>query len=172
METTTNEIRIYVACLAAYNNGTLHGRWINANQDAWEIWEEVSAMLKDSPIEGAEEWAIHDYDGFEGVSISEWEGFERVSEIAAFIAEHGQLGGKLIAYFGDLRDAQNAIGDQYAGEYRSTADFVQEMTEQGTEIPESLQYYIDWNAMARDWEINDILTIETGFENIHIFWRA
>jgi antirestriction protein len=172
METTTNEIRIYVACLGAYNNGTLHGRWINANQDAWEIWEEVSAMLKGSPIEDVEEWAIHDYDGFEGVTISEWEGFERVSEIAAFIAEHGQLGGKLIAYFGDLGDAQNAIGEQYAGEYRSTADFVQEMTEQGTEIPDSLQYYIDWGAMARDWEINDILTIETGLENIHIFWRA
>ncbi len=172
METTTEEIRIYVACLAAYNNGMLHGRWINANQDAWAIWEEVSAMLKDSPIEGAEEWAIHDYEGFEGVTISEWEGLERVSEIAAFIAEHGALGGKLIAYFGDLGDAQNAIGDQYAGEYSSTADFVQEMTEQGTEIPDSLKYYIDWQAMARDWEINDILTIETGFENIHIFWRA
>lgn len=172
METTTDEIRIYVACLAAYNSGTLHGRWINANQDAWEIWNEVSAMLKASPIEEAEEWAIHDYEGFHGVTISEWEGFEQVLEIAAFIAEHGELGGKLIAYFGSLQDAQNAIGDHYAGEYRSTADFVREMTEQGTEIPESLQYYIDWNAMARDWEINDILTIETGFENVHVFWRA
>jgi antirestriction protein len=172
METTTDEIRIYVACLAAYNNGTLHGHWIDANQDAWEIWNEVSAMLKASPIKEAEEWAIHDYEGFQGVTISEWEGFERVSEIAAFIAEHGELGGKLIAYFGSLQDAQSAIGDHYAGEYRSTADFVQEMTEQGTEIPESLQYYIDWNAMARDWEINDILTIETGFENVHVFWRA
>lgn len=172
MKDQESEIRVYVSCLAAYNNSTLHGRWINAHQDAWEIWEEVSAMLKDSPIEDAEEWAIHDYEGFEGVTVSEWEGFERVSEIAAFIAEHGQLGGKLIAYFGDLKYAQNAIGDQYAGEYRSTADFVQEMTEQGTEIPESLQYYIDWGAMARDWEINDILTIETGFENIHVFWRA
>tara|TARA_R110000772_G_scaffold64081_3_gene143269 strand:+ start:212 stop:730 length:519 start_codon:yes stop_codon:yes gene_type:complete len=172
METTTEEIRIYVACLAAYNNGILHGSWITANQDAWEIWNEVSAMLKASPIEEAEEWAIHDYEGFQGVTISEWEGFERVSEIAAFIAEHGELGGKLIAYFGSFQDAQNAIGDQYAGEYRSTADFVQEITEQGTEIPESLQYYIDWNAMARDWEINDILTIETGFENVHVFWRA
>lgn len=172
METTTDEIRIYVACLAAYNNGHLHGRWISANQSAWKIWEEVSAMLRDSPIEDAEEWAIHDYEGFEGVTVSEWEGFERVSEIADFIAEHGALGGKLISYFGDFQDAQNAIGDQYAGEYRSTADFVQEMTEQGTEIPESLQYYIDWSAMARDWEINDILIIETGFESIHVFWRA
>jgi antirestriction protein len=167
-----SEIRIYVACLAAYNNGILHGRWIDAHQEAWEIWDEVSAMLKVSPIKEAEEWSIHDYEGFEGVSLSEWEGFERVSEIAAFIAKHGELGGKLIEYFASLEDAESAISDQYAGEYRSTADFVQEMTEQGSEIPESLQYYIDWGAMARDWEINDILTIETGFENVHVFWRA
>ena len=172
MTNQRSEIRIYVACLAAYNNGILHGRWIDANQDAWAIWDKVSAMLKASPEEGAEEWAIHDYEGFEGVSISEWESFERVSEIAAFIVEHGELGGKLIEYFGSLQDAQNAISDQYAGEYRSTSDFVQEMTEQGTDMPESLQYYIDWGAMARDWEINDILTIETGFEAVHVFWRA
>ncbi|KCZ63016.1 antirestriction protein ArdA, partial [Hyphomonas atlantica] len=112
------------------------------------------------------------YEGFEGATISEWESFERISEIAAFTAEHGELGGKLIAYFDSLEDAKTAINDQYAGQYCSTADFVQEMTEQSTEIPKSLQYYIDWESMARDCEINDILTIETGFEAIHIFWRA
>ncbi|WP_273239836.1 antirestriction protein ArdA [Hyphomonas atlantica corrig.] len=112
------------------------------------------------------------YEGFEGATISEWESFERISEIAAFIAEHGELGGKLIAYFDSLEDARTAINDQYAGQYRSTADFVQEVTEQSTEIPKSLQYYIDWESMARDCEINDILTIETGFESFHIFWRA
>ncbi|RIJ28450.1 antirestriction protein ArdA [Henriciella mobilis] len=172
MKDQDSEIRIYVACLAAYNNGILHGRWIDANQDAWAIWNEVSKMLKASPEADAEEWAIHDYEGFEGASISEWEGFERVSELAAFIAEHGALGGKLIEYFGSLKDAEAALNDRYAGEYRSSADFAQDMTEQGNTIPDNLQYYIDWEAMARDWEINDILTIETGFEAVHIFWRA
>ena len=28
--TTLDTPRIYVACLAAYNNGRLHGRWIDA----------------------------------------------------------------------------------------------------------------------------------------------
>lgn len=166
------EIRIYVACLAAYNNAILHGRWIDAEQDASAIWEEVSSMLKASPIEDAEEWAIHDYEGFEGVSISEWENFESVAELAAFIAEHGNLGAELISYFGDLEEAKMALEERYAGEHRSVSDFVQEMTEQSTEVPESLQYYIDWEAMARDWEVNDILTIETGFEAVHVFWRA
>ena len=53
-------IRIYVACLAAYNNGHLHGEWIKVTDEA-SIWEAVQAMLFASPIEeDAEEWAIHD----------------------------------------------------------------------------------------------------------------
>ncbi len=31
-EAIENAIRIYVACLAAYNNGILHGAWIDATQ--------------------------------------------------------------------------------------------------------------------------------------------
>ncbi|HCN91586.1 MAG TPA: antirestriction protein ArdA, partial [Hyphomonas sp.] len=49
--------RIYVACLAAYNNGCLHGRWIVVTTPD-EIMSEVRAMLADSPLPDAEEWAI------------------------------------------------------------------------------------------------------------------
>lgn len=128
-------------------------------------------MLKASPIAGAEEYAIHDYEGFEGAPVSEYSGIESVAELAAFVAEHGELGGKLVEYFGSLDDAREAIEDHYAGQYQSVADFAQELTEQSTEIPASLQYYIDWERMARDLEINDVLTVETGFECVHIFWR-
>ena len=38
-----SEPKIYVACLAAYNNGILHGRWIDANQDADTIRDEIAA---------------------------------------------------------------------------------------------------------------------------------
>ncbi len=74
-------------------------------------------------------------------------------------------------YFGDLDEAREAIEDHYAGEYKSLSDFAQEVTEQGTEIPKALEYYIDWERMARDLAINDVLTIETGFECVHVFWR-
>ena len=66
---TTDTPRIYVACLAAYNNGHLHGRWIDANQDPDAIQVEISAMLAASPIADAEEWAIHDYEGYEGARL-------------------------------------------------------------------------------------------------------
>lgn len=171
MEDQEGEIRIYVACIAAYNDGVLHGAWINADQDEGAIRDEIAAMLSRSPVMFAEEYAIHDYEGFEGVGISEYADIASVSQIAAFIAEHGKLGGKLVEYFGDLDAAREAIEDHYAGEYRSVADFAQELTEQSTEIPKTLEYYIDWERMARDLEINDVLAIETGFECVHVFWR-
>ena len=90
IETTTP--RIYVACLAAYNNGILHGAWIDAlNNDPDEIMVEVQTMLKQSPIPNAEEWSIHDHEGFEGIRLSEWEGFAQVHELAQFIDTHGEL---------------------------------------------------------------------------------
>lgn len=51
--------RIYVACLAAYNSGRLHGAWIDASQDVDDIWNELKQVLASSPVPDAEEWAIH-----------------------------------------------------------------------------------------------------------------
>lgn len=163
-------IRIYVACLASYNNGTLHGAWIDATQGQDGIWREVSQMLLRSPAEYAEEWAIHDYEGFGGIHLSEYASFETVANYAAFIEEHGDLGEKLISYYSDLDDARNAISEHYAGQYDSLSDYAEQLTEETTQIPESLRYYIDYDKMARDLEINDVLAIQAG-QSVHVFWR-
>ena len=163
--------RIYVACLAAYNNGCLHGRWIDATTPD-EIRDEVRAMLAASPEPDSEEHAIHDYEGFEGASLSEYASFETVCELADFIEEHGELGGKVLSHFGDdLAEARAAFED-YAGEYQSAADFAEQLHEDtGTEIPESLRYYIDWQALARDMALNgEIMVFQTGFDEVHVFW--
>jgi antirestriction protein len=47
-------MRIYVACLASYNNGRLHGDWIDASTDADAMQEEVNAMLRKSPCPNVE----------------------------------------------------------------------------------------------------------------------
>lgn len=171
MENQDADIRIYMACLAAYNNGILHGRWIDADQDPDDVRAEITAMLKSSPVPGAEEYAIHDYEGFEGARIEEYTGIEEVCALAEFISAHGRLGAELIGYFGDIESARNALEDSYAGEYRSLADFAQEITEETTEIPENLAFYIDWERMGRDLAISDVLAIETGCECVHVFWQ-
>ncbi len=165
------EPKIYVACLAAYNNGYLHGQWIDLRQDLDAVWTEIHAMLKASPIPEAEEYAIHDFEGFEGYSLSEYEGIDRAHKLAEFVTEHGRIGGMLLDHYaGDLDQAEAAM-ENHAGEYRNVGEFAEEITEQTTEIPQSLVYYIDYDQMGKDMEYNgDIFTIVTNFEEVHVFW--
>jgi len=171
MEKTETNARIYVACLASYNNGILYGKWINACQTVEELQDDVAEILKGSPIEDSEEWAIHDYEGFEGLRISEYEGLESVSNLAHFIQEHGKLGAGVYNHCSDLEEAQTALEEQYIGEYESVSDFAREFTEDNIPIPNELQYYIDYDAMARDMEATDVFTVETAFQEVHIFWH-
>lgn len=167
----STEPRDYVACLAAYNNGHLHGAWISATTPD-EIRDAVRTMLAASPEPNAEEWVIHDYEGFEGANLSEYASFETVCGIADFVREHGELGATLLHYFGGELEEARAAFEDYAGEYRSAAEFAEQLHDDiGTQIPASLQYYVDWSALARDMELNgDIMTVETGFDQVHVFW--
>jgi antirestriction protein len=128
-EEKMSDYKIYVACLAAYNNGYLHGQWIDLDQPLDDVWNAIRTMLKTSPIPDAEEWAIHDY-----------EGIENAHALAQFILEHGELGGLMLNHMsGDLALAQSAIEDNYQGKYTSLADYAEELTTDTTEIP-SLRY--------------------------------
>jgi len=167
-----SEIRIYVACLASYNNGILHGRWIDATLGADHIWDEIEQVIITSPTISAEEHAIHDYEGFEDIGISEYLDIDTVCEIAEFIQEHGELGSALYCELNDIDDCKAYLTGNYQGQYSSLADYAQELTEDTAQIPENLQYYIDYEKMGRDLAINDVLAIETGFDEIHIFWRS
>jgi len=170
MNTLTESPRIYVACLASYNAGILHGEWIEIGDDIDETWKEIRAILGNSPEPDAEEWAIHDYEGFGGLRITEYESIERIHEFAAFMEEHSDIGTLLIAeYDGDLEIAQGMV-ENYIGCYSSLADYAQELTEETVEIPVCLQYYIDYESMARDIRCNgETLEIEVGFREVHLF---
>ena len=46
------------------------------------------------------------------------------------------------------------------------------MTEETIAIPQNLAYYINYEAMTMDMELNgDVFTIATGFEEVHVFWE-
>ena len=168
----TNEIKIYVADLAAYNNGKLHGVWINATDDLNTIWEQVNKMLADSPEDFSEEHAIHDYEGFGDYSVGEYEGIESLHEIACFIEKYPDFGGELLNYYSDIEAARTMAEENYCGCYTSLADYAEELTEETTQIPQNLSFYIDYEKMGRDMELNgDVFTIETGCEEVHIFWN-
>lgn len=164
------QIRIYVADLAAYNSGELHGVWIDATQDLDDIQDQINAMLAASPVEDAEEYAIHDHEGFEGCELYEYEGIQSAHDKALFIEEYGEIGARLLAHTADnIDEATTMMKEHYRGEYQSIADYAEELTEEAIDIPEALKGYIDYERMGRDIEINDLFTIQTGSEQIHIF---
>lgn len=167
-----NELRIYVADLAAYNAGFLHGKWIDATQDVDAIQDEINGILKSSPVEFAEEFAIHDYEGFGRGTIEEYTGIQEIHEIACFLEEHGELGQAVLEHFcGDREEAAKALEESYSGCYKSVADYAEELTEQTGEVPENLAFYIDYERMGRDMELSgDIYSLETAYEEVHIFW--
>lgn len=74
---------IYAASLADYNNGLLHGAWLDATLPPQELERQVADMLAASPTtrrtgEVAEEWAIHDTEGFVGIRIGPHEALDDV----------------------------------------------------------------------------------------------
>ena len=168
----TNKIlkpRIYVACLAAYNNGFLHGEWIDADHDVDSLFAEVKRILAISPIPDAEEFAIHDYEGFGDVCINEYTSLETVSALASFIIEHDELGAAVLAHAnGDIDDANRLLEECYHGEHGSEEDFAMSFAEDTMMIPDHLSYYIDYEKMARDLFINDFFSIEINHK-VHVF---
>ena len=168
------EIRLYVADLAAYNNGILHGVWIDATEDLEAIWNQINAMLKASPVEEeAEEYAIHDYEGFGSYSVGEYSGIEELHEVACFIEEFPEIGSDVLANFSDdLEQARKSLEENYCGCHQSLADYAQDLTESTSEVPKHLEFYIDYDRMGRGMEMSgDIFTIETAHDEVHVFWN-
>ena len=161
--------QIYVACLAAYNNGFLHGCWVDATQGKDEIYKNIYNMLAESPIEGGEEWAIHDYSGFGDARIEEYESIEQIVLIGDFIDKHGELGASLLGEY-SIDDAQTCLEDHYHGAYDCEVDFARTIFEEcyNDAIPVNLIYYFDYEAFARDLFINDYFSIEAQGRT-HVF---
>lgn len=167
----TLEPKIYLACLAAYNNGYLHGKWIDAFHGVDYIWEAVKSMLSKSPIPNAEEFAIHDFEDFGSVEIKEYDGIETVVEIADFITEYDELGAEILCYTGrNIEEARKLLDECYHGEFNSEEDFAYYWMHEidGRDIPEYLEYYIDYQAMARDFFFSDFFSVELNHK-IHVF---
>ena len=168
-----NTPRIYVACLAAYNNGKLHGVWIDCDRDADDIWAEINKMLLQSPEPDAEEWAIHDSENWEGIKIGENEDIERIAELAELISEHGKAFAVYCQHHNDEATEED-FQDHYLGKYKDEEDFVYQTWEEcGTlkklkelNINES---YIDWKAIARDWFIDSYFSVEVGYHETYVF---
>jgi antirestriction protein len=69
-------------------------------------------MLAVSPVPDAEEYAIHDYEGFDGYQLGEYEGIEAAHEIACFIEEFPEFGASLLGHLSSIKAACRAVEEE------------------------------------------------------------
>lgn len=172
---------IWIACLAAYNNGKLHGRWIDASQGEEYVWDEIKDVLKTSPEPDAEEWAIHDYQGFHGYRVSESHSIDKLCEVAELIweaEEESEGKGKVVAELIEdynVDGAREMLEDNFIGCFEKEDDFIYQHVEdccllEG--VSETVKRYFDYDALLRDMKLNgEILTIEANWNEIYFFYN-
>jgi antirestriction protein len=166
--------RIYVVCLSAYNKGNLHGRWIAADQTPEDILDEIQGMLASSPESGAEEWSIHDYDGFGSLQMGEAESLVRISAIAAGITKHGPAFSAWLAY-DSSRDPNEpkAFTDAYRGEWESLRAYAEGYAEstglhRAAERAGSPYIRVDVDALHRDLKM-DVYAVPSSDDTVYVF---
>lgn len=155
--------RIYVACLASYNEGKLFGQWIDLDIGYEFVQESIRDMLADSPSQG-EEWAIHDYENIP-FHVSEWEDIPELCETIETLLScdyDRDLVIEVKEYFGfSFSEAVEYLEDNYVGEYENLGEWAEDFlneTGQLCDLDKNLIYYFDYDAYGRDSEINgDIL---------------
>jgi antirestriction protein len=119
--------QIYVASLADYNAGRLHGSWIDATLEPEDIEEAIQGMLTASPEPGAEEYAIHDTDEFGCIHIDEFMDIASVSRLARGLARYGCAFGHWADYVDHDPDELNRFDETYRGRWNTLADYASDL---------------------------------------------
>jgi antirestriction protein len=190
--TTNTEFRVYVACLSSYNNGILHGAWCDA-VDADSLNENIQAILKASPMHDAEEWAIHDYEGFGSLytKLGENPKIETLCKLGEALQglsnKHDlaydytyELGADVLAEFisdfgldiEDMDDVMQEFENRFQGVHDTFEEFAENLFDELYlhTVPDDVKNYIDYEKFARDLSY-DYTEISTGDGNVAVFYN-
>jgi len=169
--------RIWVASLSDYNYGILHGAWIEAARDEDELQADIDTMLAASPWTArtgapAEEWAIHDQDGFGQLRFDEHENLRWISAVGKGIAQHGLA----FAAYADVVEEEELLASfdqEYLGHYDTLHAYLEQtINDLGYDrildevVPPKLRPYVKINidATARDLQFGGDLHVLTATE--------
>ena len=167
----TLQPRIYVASLADYNAGRLHGAWLDAARPEGELSDDIDQLLARSPSPAAEDWAIHDFEGFGPLRLDEYTDLATVSRLASGIAQYGEPFAALANWLGAADATSDAFERHYRGTWNSIVAYADELlADLGAEeylqgVPDWLRPYVrlDADGFARDLELGgDIYAAEVA----------
>ena len=148
------EMRVYIANLGKYVEGELVGAWFVCLVNLDEVRERIG--LNDQ----YEEYAIHDYElPFEIGEYTRIEEVNRLCEIVKDLPENIQDElSKLLCCYGSLEElcehADDIVGYPACGDMTAVAHYLIDECGALGEIPDSLIYYIDYEAYGRDLDLN------------------
>jgi len=169
-------MRIYVASLSDYNAGNLHGAWIELDdKDSDEVYAEIDEMLGKSRELVAEEYAIHDHEGFP-IRVREYD----ISELLGFMEEYNQCEEwereAFLAYLGNAGAFTyvdySSFEDAYHGEHDSALDFAYDLIEGNgmlEKVPEDIANYFDYEAYARDLGYEGWSFVDSDAGTVYVF---
>ena len=173
------EVGVYIACLAAYNSGHLHGAWIDLEGDTDEddIQAGIDWILATSPEPGAEEWAMHDSSGLPSyLSRNEWPALgELVSwadGLSAYVNEDEREAYRLACEDQGQTIDEDAFRGTYCGCYSSGEDYAQELAEECDSLPKELAWplcCIDWESAWRELTFDGYRDEPCSSGGAHIF---
>ena len=160
-----------IVCLASYNEGKIHGKWVDMTQDINEIWDQINNIIKTAPNPRSEEWEILDYDSFYvSNKILRSKSIEELQEIAQIIIDNGIVGSLLLDEQGGEITTTKRMLENYIGCYESWEDYAWEYVNNYLDIPKEPEYYINYEKWGRDLELSgEIYCIEEGFRKLHFF---
>ncbi len=179
-ETIKKTPRVYVACLASYNAGILHGKWVEVTSSEEELLNEIKNVLNSSTEEGAEEWAFHDHEYFEPFNVEEYTSTKTLCEYASVLLSLDQYDLEAFQKFeGDLNGKADEIlenfHESYMGSHESEEEYAEYLFNECYEIPEKARYYIDYKSFWRDLTYNGYYSAESKMSNyrtVHIFLNS
>lgn len=173
------DVGCYIACLASYNNGRLHGAWIDLEliSDADDLQECIDHILATSPEPGAEEWAMHDHAGLpDCLSRSEWPDLSELAAWGAALADLSRPEWEPFRFYCDDRGevcSADDFRDAYHGCWDDPSDFAYQLAEDAGVMPESSAWplsCIDWEAAWRELQIGgDYSAVSASTGGVHVF---
>lgn len=169
--------KVYVACLGCYNEGRLHGKWMDAD----ELEGEADYCSLHTRSDGTypmtnckrrhhDEWAIHDYDG--PAAIGEHPDIPYLITIMRCIEEHGEafrvwfnLDPHNKSHHDDLSEA---FEEAYAGHWDSKEKFAEEFAESMGYIDPNSKNPL-WRYIDFEWFWDADLRHSHDYSNGHVF---
>ena len=168
-------MQIYATSLSDYNNGILHGVWIDVEDTTLEdVQEQINAMLAASPTEPgtAEEWEVHDTEDIPHGLV--WEGLSKILEFAEYSRKYEDYQDPFYYWVDDGNiNNMDEFPEYFVGEYTSTKEFVEEYLDSLgylEDLPAIIKYNIDIDGIWTDFKTGgDFYEIKSANQTVYIY---